>query len=87
MKQQQVLFLLFTRKSPVTSLQWAIGLELFLMINDPWQVVLTTDNPNAGPFIRYPRIMSWFMSSERRKEMIDNREVHKWAERRTSLEH
>ena len=77
--------IIYSPKAPVSSLQWAIGLELFLMINDPWQVVLTTDSPNAGPFIRYPRIISWLMSSDRRNEMMENGEVHKWASKRTSL--
>ncbi|HML04910.1 MAG TPA: amidohydrolase family protein, partial [Methanobacterium sp.] len=76
---------IYSGKAPVSSLQWAIGLELFLGIKNPWQVCLTTDSPNAGPFIRYPRIISWLMSNERRQEMIENKEVHAWAERRTSL--
>ncbi|MGB9201556.1 formylmethanofuran dehydrogenase subunit A [Methanobacterium sp.] len=76
---------IYSPKSPVSTLQWAIGLELFLLIKDPWQVVLTTDSPNAGPFIRYPRIISWLMSSDRRTEMIENKEVHNWASKRTSL--
>jgi len=76
---------IYSGKAPVSSLQWAIGLELFLKVEDPWQICLTTDHPNAGPFIRYPRIMSWLMSSERRQEMMDNREVHPWSHRRTSL--
>ena len=76
--------IIYSPKAPVNALQWAVGLELFLMINDPWQVVLTTDSPNAGPFIRYPRIMSWLMSSDRRTEMLEN-EVHKWATKRTDL--
>lgn len=75
---------IYSPKSPVNTLQWAVGLELFLRINDPWKVCLTTDHPNAGPFIRYPRIISWLMSSDRRTEMIDN-EVHKWAHKRTGL--
>lgn len=76
---------IYNGKSPVNALQWAIGLELFLLIDDPWKVCLTTDHPNAGPFIRYPRIMSWLMSNTRRMEMIENREVHKWVEKRTTL--
>ncbi len=76
---------IYSGKAPVNSLQWAIGLELFLKVNDPWKVCLTTDHPNAGPFIRYPRIISWLMSNERRQEMMDNREVHPWSHRRTSL--
>jgi len=76
---------IYSGKSPVNSLQWAIGLELFLHIDDPWKVCLTTDHPNAGPFTRYPRIISWLMSNQRRTEMIENREVHKWVEKRTTL--
>src|SRR5262249_16357495 len=34
----------------VNALQWAIGLELFLLVGDPWRVFLTTDHPNGGPF-------------------------------------
>ena len=84
MKQHQVLFLLsLLGKAPVTAPQWAISLELFLMIDDPWQVVLTTENPNAVFIIRYYRIISWLMSSDRRTEMIENGEVHKWASKRT----
>ena len=76
---------IYSGKNPVNTLQWAIGLELFLGIENPWQVCLTTDHPNAGPFTRYPRIISWLMSNQRRMEMIENGEVHKWAERRTTL--
>ena len=76
---------IYSAKNPVNTLQWAIGLELFLGIENPWQVCLTTDHPNAGPFTRYPRIISWLMSNQRRMEMIENREVHKWAEKRTTL--
>jgi formylmethanofuran dehydrogenase subunit A len=76
---------IYSAKSPVNTLQWAIGLELFLHIDDPWKVCLTTDHPNAGPFIRYPRIMSWLMSNTRRMEMIENGEVHKWVNSRTTL--
>ena len=39
----------------------------------------------AGPFIRYPKIISWLMSAEKRMSMIDNGEVHKWASKRTGL--
>ena len=35
-------------KDFVNALQWAIGLEIFLMVNDPWRVCLTTDHPNGA---------------------------------------
>jgi formylmethanofuran dehydrogenase subunit A len=76
---------IYSGKSPVHSLMWAIGLELFLKIDDPWKVILTTDSPNAGPFIRYPRVISWLMSSQKRNEMMDNKEVHSWSHRKSSL--
>jgi len=76
---------IYSGKAPVSSFQWAVGLELFLLIKDPWQLCLTTDHPNAGPFIRYPRIISWLMSAERRQEMMDNLEVRVWSYKRTSL--
>ncbi len=55
----------------VCGIQWAIGLELALLANDPMRVFMTTDHPNAGPFIRYPRIMKWLMSQEAREQQFD----------------
>ncbi|OED30294.1 formylmethanofuran dehydrogenase subunit A [Methanosphaera sp. WGK6] len=75
---------IYSKKSPVSTLQWAVGLEFFLGIKDPWKFALTTDSPNGAPFIRYPRIISWIMSNEKLNDMLDN-EVHNWATRRTSL--
>lgn len=50
------------------SLQWAIGLELFLLINDPWRVFFTTDHPNGAPFTAYPELFELLMSSAARDE-------------------
>ena len=36
-------------KNFVNALQWAIGLELFLLVDDPWRIFLTTDHPNGAP--------------------------------------
>jgi len=55
----------------VCEIQWAIGLELALFAKDLMRCFITTDHPNAGPFIRYPRIIKWLMSAEARKERID----------------
>jgi len=55
----------------VCAIQWCIGLELALLAKDPMRVFMTTDHPNAGPFIRYPRIMKWLMSEESRKQQFD----------------
>ena len=36
-------------QSYVNALQWAIGLEMFLLVDDPWRIFLTTDHPNGAP--------------------------------------
>ena len=41
----------------VHALQWGIGLELFLLGRDPWQVMLSTDHPNGGSFLSYPKLI------------------------------
>ena len=50
------------------ALQWAIGLELFLMAKDPWRMVLSTDHPNGGSFMSYPRLIKLLMDSAFRRE-------------------
>jgi formylmethanofuran dehydrogenase subunit A len=60
----------YRRKSYVHATQWSIGLELALLIKDPWKIYLTTDHPNAGPFTYYPRIISWLMSRVARERVL-----------------
>ena len=55
----------------VCAIQWAIGLELALMANDPMRCFITTDHPNAGPFTRYPRVIKWLMSAKARETQIN----------------
>jgi formylmethanofuran dehydrogenase subunit A len=57
-------------KSFVNALQWAIGLELFLLVNDPWRLFLTTDHPNGGPFTCYPHLIRLLMDKAFRQEMM-----------------
>lgn len=47
----------YRRRQFVHALQWAIGLELFLMVDDPSRVFLTTDHPNGAPFTAYPHLL------------------------------
>jgi formylmethanofuran dehydrogenase subunit A len=60
----------FRTRSLVNAIQWAIGLELLLLIKDPWRVFLTTDHPNAGPFIFYPHIIKLLMDKDFRDEVF-----------------
>ncbi|MFO1094350.1 MAG: formylmethanofuran dehydrogenase subunit A [Planctomycetaceae bacterium] len=54
----------------VNAVQWAAGLELLLLIRDPWQVFLSTDHPNGGCFWRYPEIIQLLMCADFRKECM-----------------
>ena len=60
----------YKNRSLVNAVQWATGLELLLLIDDPWRVHLTTDHPNGGCFWRYPEIIRLLMDAEFRKEQI-----------------
>jgi formylmethanofuran dehydrogenase subunit A len=60
----------YRRKSYVHAVQWTIGLELALLIKDPWKIFMTTDHPNGGPFTAYPRIIAWFMSKKAREATL-----------------
>jgi formylmethanofuran dehydrogenase subunit A len=50
--------------------QWATGLELLLLIDDPWRVFLSTDHPNGACFWRYPEIIQLLMCADFRKECM-----------------
>ena len=52
----------------VNALQWAIGLELFLTVEDPWRIFLTTDHPNGAPFTCYPHLIRLLMDKTFRDE-------------------
>jgi len=60
----------YREQSFVNALQWAIGLELFLLVDDPWRVVLTTDHPNGGPFTSYPHLIRLLMDKPFRDEQL-----------------
>ena len=60
----------YREQSYVNALQWAIGLEIFLLVKNPWQVVLTTDHPNGGPFTSYPHLIRLLMDSSFRNEQL-----------------
>jgi len=60
----------YRRRDFYNALQWAVGLELFLLINDPWRVFFTTDHPNGAPFTSYPDIFALLMSRDLRAKWI-----------------
>ncbi len=60
----------YREQSYVNALQWAIGLEIFLLVKNPWQVVLTTDHPNGGPFTSYPHLIRLLTDKSFRDEQL-----------------
>ncbi len=73
----------FNKRSSVNAVQWAIGLELALLIDDPWRIYLTTDHPNAGPFHAYPDIIKLLMDADYRSAVLDG--IHSAAKERSIL--
>ena len=73
----------YREKNYVHALQWGIGLELFLLSRDPWRLVLSTDHPNGGSFLSYPRLIRLLMDRDFRNEQL--RRANKRAIQRTVL--
>ncbi len=75
--------LIYARKMPINAIQWAIGLELALLTKNPWQMIMTTDHPNGGPFVNYPEVVALLMSRAKRDEELAS--LHELASKRSSL--
>jgi formylmethanofuran dehydrogenase subunit A len=73
----------YKKNSPVNALQWSIGLEIALLIKDPWKIFMTTDHPNGGPFIDYPKVLAWLYSKKAREATLAK--CHKSARRKSLL--
>ena len=64
----------YRNKSLVHAWQWAIGLEWYLLVQDPWRVVMSTDHPNGGSFLAYPQIIRLLMDRTYRQDVL--KQVH-----------
>lgn len=53
------------------AVQFAVGLELFLLIEDPKRVFFTTDHPNGAPFTAYPDLFALLMSRDVRAQWLE----------------
>jgi len=67
----------------VNALQWAIGLEIFLLVKDPWRIFLTTDHPNGAPFTSYPHLIRLLMDKSFRNDMLAT--IHPEAQKMSTL--
>jgi formylmethanofuran dehydrogenase subunit A len=61
----------YSDKQYLHSLQWSIGLELLLLVKNPWQIFLTTDHPNGAPFTCYPHLIRLLMDRSFRQSMLE----------------
>jgi formylmethanofuran dehydrogenase subunit A len=57
-------------RSHVHAVQFAVGLELLLLSQDPWRLVLSTDHPNGALFTQYPRLIRLLMDRAFRDEAL-----------------
>ena len=57
----------YKNTSLIHAWQWAIGLEWYLLVKDPWRVVMSTDHPNGGSFLAYPQIIRLLMDRTYRR--------------------
>jgi formylmethanofuran dehydrogenase subunit A len=73
----------YRNKSLVHTLQWAIGLEWYLLVQDPWRVAMSTDHPNGGSFLAYPQIIRLLMDRAYRDEILKT--VHPAVRERSTL--
>jgi formylmethanofuran dehydrogenase subunit A len=60
----------YRRSDFYNAVQWAVGLELFLLIEDPSRVFFTTDHPNGAHFTAYPEIFALLMSRDLRAQWM-----------------
>lgn len=70
-------------ESLVAAVQWAAGLELMLLIEDPWRIALTTDHPNGGPFTAYPLVLRMLADRACRESILAR--AHPALPRRATL--
>lgn len=63
--------IVYKDKSLVHAIQWAVGLEWYLLMQDPWRVAMSTDHPNGSSFLAYPQIIALLMDRTRREEVLN----------------
>ena len=80
-----VLPIAYKEKSLVHAWQWAIGLEWFLSVSDPWRVALSTDHPNGAHFTAYPHLMQLLGDAAFRRAAFER--IHPAVRRRSPLLH
>jgi len=65
-----VLPMQYRNKNLFNALQWAVGLEWYLLVDDPWRVAMSTDHPNGGSFMAYPELIRLLMDRTYRADVL-----------------
>ena len=78
-----VLPIAYKEKNLVHAWQWAIGLEWFLTVADPWRLALSTDHPNGAHFTAYPHLMRLLGDAAFRREALNR--IHPKVRARSPL--
>jgi formylmethanofuran dehydrogenase subunit A len=78
-----ILPIAYRERSLVHAWQWAIGLEWFLSVRDPWRIALSTDHPNGAHFTAYPHLMALLGDAAFRRAAFDR--VHPRVRARSPL--
>jgi formylmethanofuran dehydrogenase subunit A len=78
-----VLPIAYKEKNLIHAWQWAIGLEWFLSVADPWRLALSTDHPNGAHFTAYPHLMRLLGDAAFRREALDR--IHPRVRSRSPL--
>jgi formylmethanofuran dehydrogenase subunit A len=73
----------YREKSLIHAWQWAIGLEWYLRLADPWRAALSTDHPNGAHFLAYPLLMKLLGDEAFRREAFAR--IHPAVRRRSPL--
>ena len=60
----------YRERNVVHATQFVAGLELLLLCGDPWRLALSTDHPNGGSFLAYPRLIRLLMDRGFRDDQI-----------------
>ena len=78
-----VLPIAYKEKNLIHAWQWAIGLEWFLTVADPWRLALSTDHPNGAHFTAYPHLMRLLGDAAFRREALSR--IHPKVRARSPL--
>ncbi len=73
----------YKKNNAVNATQWSIGLELALLIDDPWKMFMTTDHPKRRAFPCLPK--NHCLAHEQKARMATLKRCHKKGQKKSLL--